>query len=237
MLEASLSRCSAQTKEGFPATDHSIAGWFDRILTSYFEFALNTRTLQCIEQKDFRDCDYTGLDRTLKLIDNAINEVSSFIANHTELPKGILWLCSAEKKLHDHRAREELKKSLLAELGAQKPPARKSPPHNASNDRPPAKSPRGDTAGDIIVREGVRRMDLPPRGSLLVNPCGAFLREGFYCRHGQNCRNDHTRINDLSDQDQKAWVRHVTTHPDLSFNTERVASRIANMSLASAARE
>lgn len=236
-LKQAFRDARSQTKESFPGTDTSIVTHLDRIITSYFDFGLATRTLRCVEQKAFEECDYSALDRTLKYIDVAMCEVTSFISSHTEIPKGIVWLCSAEKKLYDHRKREELKKSLMAELGAQKPPARKSPPHNAAQDRPPAKAPRGDTAGDIIVREGVRRMDLPPRGSLLVNPCGAFLREGFYCRHGQNCRNDHTRINDLSDQDQKAWVRHVTTHPDLNFNTERVNSRIANMSLASAARE
>jgi len=240
VLRPAFDNACLETASEFRGTYHAVGTMWDRLVSHYCEFALNPHNLKCWQSGDYDLVDSSKLDAFRAYAVEAKAQLQSFVVNCQELPKSVFYLHSVEKLLWEKKKRELLRQEILAAMPPPPPPRadlkRKSPPAaHADGERPPARAPRNDTAGDICVQEGVRRLELPPRGSLSSNPCAANLRAGFYCRFGSSCRNDHTRINQLSVPDQKAWVRHVGTRPDLSFNTDRVSARIVSMPLSEAA--
>lgn len=222
--------------------DHTALGMLDEITTSFLQCAHKTSNLKCFESGDFSSFDPTALLKAIDLSQKYEERLSDFITNRTPLQTSAIWLFSSDRAREEQQTRDDMRREIMREMEAsgpardRKPAARKTPPQADGRDNGPAKLARGDTAGDICTTAGVRRLTLPPLGSLSKSPCAAFLRDGYLCRFGDRCNHDHTRINDLPPEDQKAWVRHVGTSPDLKFNPARVASRIVNMPLAEAAR-
>ena len=84
-------------------------------------------------------------------------------------------------------------------------------------------------AGDLIYTGPKTRVPMPDMPAGQKAPCGAHLRDGFYCKFGPTCKFDHTPIDKLDPEIQKIWFDHVAATDGLIFNLERVKCGIESI--------
>ena len=113
---------------------------------------------------------------------------------------------------------------------------RKQSPTNSGTERN-SKNHKASEGAILVTGNIGGKAVCPPVAKLTEEACGIYHTDGTVCRWGRRCKYSYVDINDLGTQDQKAWVRHILTNPNLRFNPDMVNARIRGMTLADAAEE
>ena len=187
--------------------------------------------------------DTSSLVRATKTLTEDLSCLRDFIDGDVLAPNE-LYLNSPDKKAlddRDHRMRVAEVRATLAwhePQGSRRldnPRTQPDPKRHALTvrDRPAVQQ---DKAGDVVYKGAERRMPTPDITVKGKRPCGAWYRDGIFCRFGADCKFDHTPVDKLPSDAQKAWIAVVKGTDQMSFHPSRVTIGISsiNASLAKA---